>query len=98
MRYSCVTVYKNKGSFWKRYVYDKSYVRRIKMIKTKRGERLLSDSLTVRIFSENAKNIEPGDRIIEGIAPKDMPENTLTVLEVSDNSILKNAHIRVTAS
>ncbi len=98
MRYSCVTVYKNKGSFWERYVYDKSYVRRVKMIKAKRGERQESDSLTVRIFSKNAKVIEPGDRIIEGIAPKDVPENALTVFEVADNFILTNGHIRVTAS
>ena len=98
MRYSCVTVYKNKGSFWERYVYEKAYSRRVKMIKAKRGERQESDSLTVRIFSENAKNIEPGDRIAEGIAPNEVPENALTVLEVSDNFILKNGHIRVTAS
>ena len=98
MRYSCVTVYKNKGSFWERYVYDKSYVRRIHLIKEKRAERYDSSSLTVRIFSEKAREIEPGDRIIEGMGPKNPPENALTVFETRDNFILTNGHIRITAS
>ncbi|MDO4618455.1 MAG: hypothetical protein Q4B31_02915 [Clostridia bacterium] len=98
MRLSCVTVYKYRNNRWERCVYDRANIRRIRALGTKRGEREEGDTLTVRIFSEDAWEIEPGDKITEGIAPDKMPENTLTVIEVADNRILKNSHIRVSAS